>query len=91
MADAFSGAGEAGALTSAWGWISGPLFALFGGGVVWGATRQTIRDHDRRLGEVEKNSRDQIKALSDKVDANHRQVMNALLRRPDPDPNDNGA
>lgn len=44
------------------------LTGIFGGGVVWGALRQQIKDHDKRLDQVEEDihelQRDVVPALA---------------------------
>ena len=81
MADAFSHPPpDPGSLATLWAWLSAPVAGVFGAGVVWGATHSTQADHGRRIGALEANTRTDVAALRSDMSANHRQVIDALLR-----------
>ena len=68
-------------LSLAWLWnlVWPALSSAFGAGVVWGASRASVLDHDRRLTRLEDSVPEAMKSIADKIDDNHREAMRMIV------------
>jgi hypothetical protein len=71
--------GPLASLAWVWDWIWPALSSAFGAGAMWGITRATAVDHDRRLNRLEETVPAALQAIGDKIDDNHRETMRMIV------------
>ena len=72
-------AGPLAGLAWVWSWVWPALSSAFGAGAVWGVTRSTAADHDRRLTRLEDSVPAVLQSIGEKIDENHREVMRMIV------------